>query len=94
MDVFQSFYVLEDKILGKGSFGIVYLGRDVSNDKYVALKEIPKEIKNNEQRLELLYNEILIPLESKNVNLVKFFDITEINNEKYIVFEFCNGGNL
>ena len=88
--MFQSFYVLENKILGRGLSGPVYLGKDVANDKYVALKHFPKNIKDNQK----IINEISIPLEFEEENLVKMFGITEIDNKKYIVFEYCKGGDL
>ena len=90
----QGLFALENKILGKGSFGTVYLGTDLSNDKYVSLKKIPSEIINNPQKIEALSNEILISSGVDNENLVKIIDLTEINNEKFIVYEFCNGGDL
>ena len=88
--MFQSFYVLEGKILGKGLSGPVYLGKDVANDKYVALKHFPKNIKENQK----IINEISIPLEFDQENLVKMFGIAEIDNKKYLVFEYCKGGDL
>ena len=90
----QGLFALENKVLGKGSFGVVYLGTDIANDKYVALKKIPAEIINDAQKIESLSNEILISSGVDNVNLVRILDLTEIENNQYIVYEFCNGGDL
>ena len=94
MENIQGLFALENKILGKCSFGIVYLGTDIANDKYVSLKKIPAEIMRDPQKIEALSNEILISSGVENENLVKILDLTEINKDKYIVYEFCNGGDL
>ena len=94
MENIQGLFALENKILGKGSFGIVYLGTDIANDKYVSLKKIPAEIMRDPQKIEALSNEILISSGVENENLVKILDLTDISNDKYIVYEFCNGGDL
>ena len=80
--------------MGKGSFGTVYLGTNISNDKYVALKKIPVEIMKDQQKIQALSNEILISAGVENENLVTILDLTDINEDKYIVYEFCNGGDL
>jgi len=90
----QGLYALEDRILGKGSFGTVYLGLSLANDTYVSLKKIPPEIKADPQKINALSNEILISAGVDNENLVKILDLTDIGNDKYIVYEFCNGGDL
>ena len=90
----QGLFALDNKILGKGSFGTVYLGTDLANDNYVALKKIPSEIQKDQQKIEALSNEILIASGVDNVNLVRILDLTEIEENKYIVYEFCNGGDL
>ena len=90
----QGIYALEDRILGKGSFGTVYLGVELANDRYVSLKKIPPEIKEDPQKINALSNEILISAGVDNENLVKILDLTDIGNDKYIVYEFCNGGDL
>jgi len=90
----QGLYAIENKILGKGSFGTVYLGTDIAHDKYVSLKKIPSEIMKDPQKIEALSNEILISSGVDNENLVKILDLTDISNDKYIVYEFCNGGDL
>ena len=94
MDNMQGLYALEDRILGKGSFGTVYLGLCLANDTYVSLKKIPPEIKEDPQKINALSNEILISAGVDNENLVKILDLTDIGNDKYIVYEFCNGGDL
>ena len=94
MDNMQGLYALEDRILGKGSFGTVYLGVDLANDRYVSLKKIPPEIKQDQQKIEALSNEILISAGVDNENLVKILDLTDIGSDKYIVYQFCNGGDL
>ena len=95
-------YTLEGKTLGKGSFGTVYLGRfygDPSKESTkVALKEIPESIKNDPSIIESLSKEVLISFDinksecSKNVVSIK--DIADINNNKYLVYEYCDGGDL
>ena len=90
----QGLFALENRVLGKGSFGTVYLGTDIANDRYVSLKKIPGEIMKDPQKIEALSNEILISSGVDNENLVKIIDLTDINNDKYIVYEFCNGGDL
>ena len=94
MENIQGLFGLENKILGKGSFGTVYLGTDISKDRLVALKKIPLSIIRDPQNLQLLSNEILISAGVQSENLVKIIDIAEINNEKYIAYEYCNGGDL
>ncbi len=94
MDNLQGLYAIENKILGKGSFGTVYLGTDIAHDKYVSLKKIPSEIMKDPQKIEALSNEILISSGVDNENLVKILDLTDIKEDKYIVYEFCNGGDL
>ena len=94
MENIHGLFALENKVLGKGSFGTVYLGTDIANDRYVSLKKLPGEIMKDPQKIEALSNEILISSGVDNENLVKIIDLTDINNDKYIVYEFCNGGDL
>ncbi len=95
-------------ILGKGSFGIVYKGKVHKNNKeeVVALKQIPKAIINDKNKLQLLSNEVVISAnlyddednnddgQTKMKNIVSFLDIIQIDNNDYLVYEFCNGGDL
>ena len=90
----QGLFSLEGKTLGKGAFGVVYLGMDLSKNRYVALKKIPKYLINSPDKYEMFSNEILVSSGVKHENLVNIIDIADINNEKYIAYEYCNGGDL
>ena len=95
-------------ILGKGSFGTVYKGTLNKDDKIipVAMKQISKDIIENNNLLQLLSNEVAISAnlykdedknekgENKMDNIVSFLDIIELNDNNYLVYEFCNGGDL
>ena len=95
-------------ILGKGSFGTVYKGTLNKDDKTipVAMKQISKEISGNNNLLQLLSNEVAISAnlykdedkneegENKMDNIDSFLDIIELNDNNYLVYEFCNGGDL
>ena len=87
-------YIIENKILGKGAFGKVYLGTIKEKKEKIALKELPKEVENDKEALESISNEIQISSKLDNTNIVKMLEITEINNKQYLIYEFCNGGDL
>ena len=87
---------IEKKVLGKGAFGIVYLGKKIDHKKHVekiALKEIPKQL-NDEESQKALDNEIEICRKLDNTNIVKMIKIEKRSDKNYIVYELCNGGDL
>ena len=104
MEELKTFELDKSNILGKGSFGIVYKGIHNSNDKTeeVAFKKIPQNILRDNIKLQSLVNEIsisgIINQEDKDSssieNIVRFIDIADVDNDKYLVYEFCNGGDL
>ena len=85
----QNFHINYNEELGKGAFGKVYIAIDNNNIKYAA-----KAINNEKEGQELLANEILNNTEVQNENLVQFFGIKEIDNKFFLIFEYCNGGDL
>ena len=87
-------YVFKDKSLGKGISGEVLLAYDLEKDIDVAAKHIPKNLVNDQKEMELFTNEVLISTECENENLAKVHDISDIEGEKYLIFEYCNGGDL
>ena len=100
-------YIDYSNTLGKGSFGTVYKGTLNKDNKIipVAMKRISKTIIENNNLLQLLSNEVAISAnvvkdEDKNKEkegvkyIVSFLDIIELDNNDYLVYEFCNGGDL
>ena len=84
-------YVLY-KLLGKGSYGEVFLStKKGSNEKY-ATKRIDK--KKMESMKKYLINEISILKRLNHKNIVKVEDVKQTKSHYYIMMEYCNGGGL
>jgi serine/threonine protein kinase len=94
----SSYEVLE--ILGKGNFGVVNKVKDLKTNEIKALKRVKHSSMREEPKLkELIQSEIkimsdMIKLNSKNPNIVKYYDDFEDKNYVNIVMEFCDGGDL
>ena len=101
----EEYKVHKEKIqlLGKGAFSKVYLGKaDVNiyeNNEIkkkvvlVAIKEIQGNI--DEETRQSISNEIEISRKlSNNSNIVRIIDISDIDGNQCIVYEYCNGGDL
>lgn len=89
----MAIYFFKEKELGSGSFGKVLLVENAETCQIYAAKEFSPS-KYSKELISLLENEILISTSFLNPNIIKMIDITEICGKTYIIFEYCNGGDL
>ena len=80
------------KVLGQGSFGIVYLVKHKQLNTYFAMKVIKKT--NRKEKEEVLMNEINILRKIDHPNIVKINDFYTTSSEYIIVTEYCSEGEL
>jgi MAP/microtubule affinity-regulating kinase len=87
--------ILENKILGTGSDGIVYLGTCTETIEKVAIKKIDRTLLSKRAR-EHLYTEIKVLKLLQHPNIVKLKDVIDDQStqEIYMVLEYVAGSDL
>ena len=78
-------------IIGKGSYGNVYLGRNESNNKFYAIKVISKSQLKSRIVYQYFNNEIYILKHLDHPNIVKYINLVEKKNDYWLIIEYCNG---
>eukprot|EP00123_Amoebidium_parasiticum_P012475 comp21379_c0_seq1/m.29405 comp21379_c0_seq1/g.29405 ORF comp21379_c0_seq1/g.29405 comp21379_c0_seq1/m.29405 type:complete len:572 (-) comp21379_c0_seq1:467-2182(-) len=78
------------KSIGKGASGQVYEA-DAPDGHKVALKEMKLA---NQDRIDLIANEILVMRDSRHPNIVNFLDSYLVDNTLWVVMEYMQGGSL
>ena len=84
---------IKEKMLGKGSYGVVYLVKHKQLHRYFAMKIIPKKHKSKADE-ENLMNEINILKKLEHPNIFKITDFYSLKNEYNIITEYCQEGEL
>ena len=85
---------IRKKILGRGSFGTVYLVKHKDLTRYFAMKVIKKSSsKNNEEEKDFM-NEIEILRKLDHPNILKITDFYSLKTEYNIITEYCQEGEL
>ena len=72
----------------------VYLASRIKDGLKFAIKKIDKSVLNDKRYKKYLNNEIFILKQIKNEYVIKFYEYTSDLNYIYLVFEYCNGGDL
>jgi serine/threonine protein kinase len=83
-----------DKEIGKGAFSMVYLATKTDSGERYAIKRIDKSFVTDKRYKKYLNNEIFILNNAKHENIIKFFGVKTTMNYLYLIFEYCDGGDL
>ena len=83
-----------DRELGRGGMAVVYAGHQEQLDRPVALKVLAAHLAGDEEFRERFLREARIASRLHHPNLVRTFDITELDGLPCIVMELLPGGTL
>lgn len=86
-------YVLLD-LVGQGGSGVVYLARDLSLGRKVAVKLLHEGLSSDQAFLRRFRAEAKSAASLNHPNIVRVFDWGEAIDVPYLVFEFLAGGTL
>jgi serine/threonine-protein kinase len=86
-------YRLESK-LGSGGMSTVYLARDGTLERWVAVKVMHREISDQPDQLERFRREARAVAQLSHPNVVSVIDAGEDGGHPYIVFEYVDGETL
>ncbi|MEN8127051.1 MAG: serine/threonine-protein kinase [Planctomycetota bacterium] len=85
------------KILGKlgsGAMAVVYKAKQVSLDRTVAIKVLPKKFVQKSDYVERFYKEGRLAAKMNHNNIVQAIDVGEIGGLYYFVMEYVEGKTL
>ncbi|MHC4462500.1 MAG: serine/threonine protein kinase [Planctomycetota bacterium] len=86
-------YKILDKI-GAGAMAIVYKARQLSLNRIVAIKVLPKRFSENREYVERFYKEGQAAASLNHSNIVQAFDVGEAGGYHYFVMEYVEGKTL
>ncbi len=80
--------------LGRGGMGVVYLARQISLNRVVALKEILIGDHSSPSQIARFRNEGLTVARLRHPNIVQVYEVGEHNELPFITFEYIRGSSL
>lgn len=83
-----------DKTIGKGAMGAVYKARQISMDRIVALKLLPRRLSRDANFVKRFMREARMCARLNHPNIVSAIDVGESNGYHYFAMEFVEGKTL
>src|SRR5262249_15051007 len=80
--------------LGQGGMGAVYQTRDRELDRMVAMKVIRPELASRPDILQRSKQELILARTVTHRNVIRIFDLGEVDGIKFITMEFIEGQDL
>jgi serine/threonine-protein kinase len=82
------------KKLGAGAMATVFLGRQLSLDRLVAIKVLPKKFSADPKFIERFYKEGRAAAKLNDPNIVGAYDVGQAGEHHYFVMEFVDGDTV
>ncbi len=80
--------------LGSGAMAVVYKARQLSLNRIVAIKILPKRLEENPEYVQRFYKEGQAAAKLNHNNIVQAFDVGEAGGYHYFVMEYVEGKTL
>ena len=77
--------------VGQGAMAVVFKARQLSLDRIVAIKVLPKRLSENPEFVERFYREGRAAAKLNHPNIVQAYDVGEAGGYHYFVMEFIDG---
>lgn len=87
----DSYDIDPKKVLGSGTYGMVFKAKKKGTKITRAIKQIPKKKVKNQERFQ---REIEIMSNLDHPNIIKLYETFEDDKNIYLVMEVCEGGEL
>ncbi|KAL6450389.1 BCK1 Serine/threonine-protein kinase BCK1/SLK1/SSP31 [Candida maltosa Xu316] len=91
---YEEYAWIKGELIGRGSFGDVYLGLNVTTGEMLAVKQVVWCRNNNKEGLEALYKEIETMKDLNHVNIVQYLGCDQQNNIYSLFLEYVAGGSI
>ena len=82
------------EVVGSGAMATVYKARQMSLDRIVAIKVLPKRFSESPEYVERFYKEGKAAARLNHANIVQAFDVGEASGYHYFVMEYVEGHTL
>ena len=83
-----------DSLLGRGGMGVVYLARDLSLDRPVALKLIAPELADDEEFRARFLREPKLAASLDHPNVIPIYEAGEHDGQLYLAMRYVEGSDL
>ena len=80
--------------LGAGAMATVFLARQLSLDRLVAIKVLPKKYSSNPSFIERFYKEGRAAAKLSHNNIVAAYDVNQAGEHNYFVMEYVDGDTV
>jgi len=77
--------------LGSGAMATVFLAKQISLDRKVAIKVLPKKFSDNQEFVERFYKEGRAAAQLNHPNIVQAYDVGKAGEHHYFVMEYVDG---
>ncbi|RJP68010.1 MAG: serine/threonine protein kinase [Candidatus Abyssobacteria bacterium SURF_17] len=80
--------------IAAGGMGRVYLAKEETNERHIAVKVLPDEFLKDRKRSQYLEREVKIARQLKHPNVIDIYGLHVQKGIGYLLMEFMDGGNL